>query len=194
MRFEWPEGATPLDPDESEGLIPSLTLKAELDEYEAINIAQAVRWASRSRAVRSELLRTQTLQDIHRRMFDRTWRWAGRLRQTQKSIGVESYRISTEVRNLCEDTKTWIEFGAYPPDEIAVRFHHRLVSIHPFANGNGCHARLATDLLCRNQGWPLFTWGSNDIGAVGAVRRRYIAALQAADRHDLAPLLDFVRT
>lgn len=194
MRHEGPPGSTPLDPDEEGGLIPSLTLLAELNEFEFRNIEAARRWATRARRRPLDVLTAEGLMLLHRRMFDLTWRWAGRPRLTQKSIGVEAFRIASETRNLCEDVKVWIEFATYFPDEIAVRFHHRLVSIHPFPNGNGRHARLATDLLCLRQGWPLFTWGSNDLGAASDVRRRYIAALQAADRHDYGPLLEFVRT
>ncbi len=194
MNFQTPEGATPLDPDEAEGLIPKLSTQGELNEFEALNIEEATRWAERSNILRKGLLAPGGLERLHRRMFDRTWRWAGRLRQTGKSIGVDAYRISSELRMLCDDARTWIDYGTYPPDEIAARFHHRLVSIHPFANGNGRHARLAADLLCRNNNWSLFTWGSEDLGAINDVRRRYIIALQAADRHDLGPLLAFVRT
>ena len=194
MRHEGPPGSTPLDPDEEEGLIPSLTLLAELNEFEFLNIEAARRWATRARRTPLDVLTAEGLMLLHRRMFDRTWRWAGKPRLTQKSIGVEAFRIASETRSLCEDVKVWIEFGTYPPDEIAVRFHHRLVSIHPFANGNGRHARLATDLLCLRQGRPVFAWGSTDLVTPSETRKRYIAALQAADRHDYRPLLEFVRT
>lgn len=194
MRFELPFEATPLDPNESEGLIPSLATQAELNEFETLNIAEAFDWAERNRRFRRELLEPGSLERLHRRMFDKIWRWAGRLRTTQKSIGVESYRIASELRGLTEDTKIWLRYGTYPPDEIGVRFHHRLVWIHPFANGNGRHARLATDLLLVHQGWEPFTWGSRDLGSMSEVRRAYIAALRAADDHDFAPLLEFVRT
>ena len=115
--------------------------------------------------------------------------------KTGKNIGVEAYQISVELKNLCDDFDTWIEFSTYPEDEMAVRFHHRLVYIHLFPNGNGRHARLAADiLLMRKLRRPRFTWGSGIIDDAGIVRRQYIAALREADRGYYKPLLDFVRT
>lgn len=193
MKFEVPYGATPLDPNELEGLIPWLSTQAELNEFEALNIFDGLDWAERSHRMRSGLLETGALELLHKRMFDRTWRWAGKYRTTQKSIGVESYRISSELHGLRENTKLWIQQETYSPDEIGARFHHRLVWIHPFANGNGRHARLATDLLLRRQRWDSFTWGSRDLGPMSEVRQNYIQALRAADAHDFGPLLAFVR-
>lgn len=125
-------------------------------------------------------------------MFGATWKWAGTYRKTQKSIGVESFRISTEIRNLLEDVKCWLENQTYPPIEIAARFHHRLVQIHPFANGNGRHARLATDLLCQFHGWRVSPWGDGDLVQAGNLRQRYIEALRSADEYDYAPLIAFM--
>ena len=147
-----PEGATPLDPDTVAGLIPGLTTQAELNEFEAANIAAAVRWAVRSRVLRRDLLSAEGLRRLHRRMFDRTWRWAGDFRRTQTNIGVEWHQIPIQLSALCTDTlyqREHAAFGDTPAgwDEWACRFHHRLVLIHPFPNGNGRHARLATDLL-----------------------------------------------
>lgn len=125
-------------------------------------------------------------------MFGQTWKWAGSFRLTQKSIGVEAERISTELHNLLEDVKWWLDFASYEPREIAARFHHRLVSIHLFPNGNGRHARLATDLLCRREGWQMPSWGASDLVRPGDARSRYIAALKSADGHDIQPLIAFM--
>lgn len=194
MNFDPVHGQTPLDPDEAEGLVPALSTQQELNQFEAQNILEALLWARSSRAIRKQLLSVDTLKQLHRRMFDQTWKWAGRFRLTQKSIGVEAYRISTELTNLVEDVKVWIEFATYSTEEIAVRFHHRLVQIHPFPNGNGRHARLATDLLCEQLSIPLFTWGSGDLIRDSDVRRSYIQALQSADAHDYSLLMAFVRS
>ena len=94
---------------------------------------------------------------------------------------------------LLEDSKAWIEFGTWPADEIAVRFHHRLVRIHPFLNGNGRHARLMADLLVMRLGRERFSWGRESLRDPGAARARYIEALRAADNHDIALLLAFSR-
>jgi Fic-DOC domain mobile mystery protein B len=133
--------------------------------------------------------------ELHRRMFGKVWRWAGSYRKSDKNIGGPWYQIGERLHNLCEDTKLWIAKGTYPPDEIAARFHHRLVQIHPFPNGNGRHARLMTDLLLEHVlSRPIFTWGDANLVKPGEARLKYIAALQAADNHDMQPLLAFVRS
>jgi Fic-DOC domain mobile mystery protein B len=128
-------------------------------------------------------------------MFGDVWKWAGRFRRSDKNIGGPWHQISTGLKNLCDDTRLWNELLEQSPDEIAVRFHHRLVSIHPFPNGNGRHARLMTDLLLENiLKSPRFTWGSEDLTRTAHTRERYIAALKAADEHNYGPLQEFVRT
>ncbi|MEO7716113.1 MAG: mobile mystery protein B [Capsulimonas sp.] len=195
MSFTTPEGATPLDPDILTGLIPDLTTQAELNEFEQINIAAAARWAVRSRTLKRDLLSESGLRLLHRRMFDLTWRWAGAYRQRDMNIGVDWRYISTQLVSLCGDTQYHIDNGVYPWDELAARFHHRLVLIHPFPNGNGRHARMAADLLLTfNQREP-FTWGSGaSLTYDGTVRRTYLNALRAADRGDFEALLDFIRS
>ena len=74
------------------------------------------------------------------------------------------------VRQLLDDTKAWIEHKSYARDEIAVRFHHRLVQIHPFANGNGRHARLMADLLVIELGAERFSWGRTNLQDANDVR------------------------
>ena len=186
-------GATPLDPDEQAGLIPKhLTLKRELDEFEQANILEAEAWASRRRS--RNVLSEAYVRELHKRMLKKTWKWAGTFRTTEKSIGVDPARIAVDLRNLLEDVKAWQEFGTYPLEEQAVRLHHKLVLIHPFPNGNGRHARLLTECFLRFHGAEPFTWGSASLNHASDTRSAYIAALQAADNHDLAPLLQFVRT
>jgi Fic-DOC domain mobile mystery protein B len=188
-----PAGATPLDPDESAGLVPGhIATREQLDEWEAENILAGERWAAGA-AKRREVLDDAFLRELHARMFDRTWRWAGTYRTTEKNIGIAAARIAEEVRKLVQDTTTQLDAKVAPLDEIAARFHHRLVSIHPFPNGNGRHARLLTDLLLAANGAEPFTWGRDDLERAGEARERYLAALRAADARDFAPLLAFVR-
>lgn len=142
-----PHGATALDPEEALDLIPPLATRSELNEFELGNIAACIVWAGRSRRIKKSLLEVSTLQVLHTRMFDKTWKWAGQLRKTQKNIGVEAWRIHGELQILLDDLTFWIDHETYGQREICARFHHRLVSIHPLANGNGRHARLAADLL-----------------------------------------------
>ncbi|MDB5770928.1 MAG: fic/DOC family protein [Burkholderia sp.] len=186
-------GATPLDPDERAGLIPKhLTLKRELDEFEQANILEAEAWAARR--IPRDLLNEAYVRELHKRMLKKTWKWAGTFRTTEKSIGVDPARIAVDLRNLLEDVKAWQEFGTYPLDEQAARLHHKLVLIHPFPNGNGRHARLFTDCFLRFCRAEPFTWGSANLVHASDTRTAYIAALQAADNRDFAPLLAFVRT
>lgn len=192
IEFEWPEGATPIDADEAVGLIPSLSTQAELNIFEAIDIGEAMNWAFGNKRFLRMLLTEEALRRLHRKMFERTWKWAGTYRRTEKNIGVEPYRIAVEVRNLLADVECWLQYGSYSAPEIAARFHHRLAEIHPFPNGNGRHARFATDLLCQRQGWPLSIWGASDLVQAGDVRAEYMRALRLADARDFEPLIAFM--
>lgn len=190
--FHADDAATPLTPEERNGLIPThVTLRGELNELEQQNILEADQWAFRRRRnVTDETF----LRGLHRRMFNRVWRWAGIYRTSERNLGIESYRIQPELRQFLDDARYWIEHSTYGFDELAVRFHHRLVSIHPFPNGNGRWSRLAGDLLIVQQGKPRFTWGSTNLQAASDVRRTYINALRRADNHDIGPLLIFARS
>ena len=189
---EQDNASTPLTEEEREQLIPSyITLRSELNEAEQANILEAEEWAFiRKRNVLDE----KFLKNLHKRMFGHVWRWAGKFRQTERNIGVDAYRIPTELRQLIDDCRYWNENGTYAPDEIATRFHHRLVLIHPFPNGNGRHARLATDLMLTIFGRPRFTWGRVNLVDASKTRKAYVTALRAADKHDIGPLLEFVRS
>ncbi len=194
LDIEQPEGATPIDPNEAAGLIPSIATQNP-EFVTPLRPSTSVRlqnWAIGNKRFLQTFPTEEGLRRLHKQMFNRTWKWAGAYRVTQKSIGVEAYRISTEVRNLLADVQCWFEFGTYPPAEIAARFHHRLVEIHPFVNGNGRHARLATDLLCERQSWPISMWGEANLVHDGDVKRRYILSLKSADGRDFAPLIEFM--
>ena len=186
------DASTPLAEEEKEELIPGwIAMRAELNEAEQGNILQADRWAF---ARRRDVLDERFLCRLHKRMFGQVWRWAGEYRRSARNIGVDAYRIPNDLRQLVDDCRYWIDHLTYDPDEVAVRFHHRLVQIHPFPNGNGRHARLATDLLLISMNRPRFTWGQSSRVDVSSVRQQYIDALRAADRHDYGPLLAFVRS
>lgn len=191
--FQDPPGATPLDPDESAGLIPRhITTQAQLNEWEQANIIEALAWTRRQS--RTDLLDEAFLRQLHQRMFGRTWKWAGTYRQTEKNMGVDPRHIQVQLRNLLGDVRTQIQHHAYPPDELALRFHHRLVWIHPFANGNGRHARLAADMVITRLNAPAFSWGGSSLVAASDKRQAYLEALRAADARDMRLLLQFART
>jgi Fic-DOC domain mobile mystery protein B len=185
--FEEPDGATPLDPDEADALLPAhIHTRAELNLWEQANILEAARWAVRARA---QALADSTVRELHRRMFDETWAWAGRYRTSDKNIGVNWPTISTEVRKLLDDGQYWLDHGTYAIDEAAARLHHRLVKVHPFPNGNGRHARLWCDMVLRQHGRPPLDWKSRELDSDGEARTAYIGALRAADGQDYVPLL-----
>ncbi len=187
-------GATPLDPDEIAALMPTAVFtQAELNEWEQANIVEGTTWA-RSRRKR-QILTAEFLRELHFRMFGRTWTWAGAFRHSNKNIGGDWSLVPSAMQDLLNDTRYWIEHSTYPRDEIGARFHHRLVLIHPFPNGNGRFARLATDVLLeRELIVSAFTWGSGRLDEASATRARYIAALRAADKHDITRLVSFVRS
>jgi Fic-DOC domain mobile mystery protein B len=191
MKFEYAPGATPIDADESLGLIPAhLTLQRELNEYEEANILEATEWLFGRR--RGDPLDERFIYAVHERMFNQTWKWAGKARRSDKNIGVPWFEIPVRLNKMLGDVRTQIEHKAYSRVEIAARYHHRLVSIHVFSNGNGRHARLMADLLLTQLDGRRFEWGRGSLVAAGELRARYIAALQAADAGDCRLLLEFL--
>lgn len=190
--FHADDHATPLTPTERDGLIPThVTLRGELNELEQKNIAEADSWAfARKRGVLGEPF----LLGLHRRMFRRVWRWAGEYRNSERNLGVNRHLIQPSLREAVDNAQYWVDHKSYEPDELAVRFHHRLVAIHPFPNGNGRWSRLAADLLIVRLGGSRFTWGRTNLQTKGDVRDAYIKALQAADNHDFTSLVAFARS
>jgi Fic-DOC domain mobile mystery protein B len=188
------DGNTPLSPEELANLIPNLATKEELNEWERENILRAREWAVGDRTAAPDLASDDYVRKLHAKMFDQTWKWAGEYRHSEKNIGIPFHEIRERLMALFGDVRYWIEKNTYPPDEIAVRFHHRLVLIHPFPNGNGRHARLIADVIAMKLGRPAFTWGSANLGKEGEARTRYLEEIRAADNGDIQPLLTFARS
>jgi len=187
-----PIHATPLTAEEREGLIPShVTLHRELNELEQQNILEADTWVF---ARRHNPLRRAFLRSLHHRMFGKVWRWAGVYRSSNKNIGVDRKQIQIRLDEALDNVRYWIEHKTFPPDEIAVRFHHELVFIHPFPNGNGRWSRLMADILAIRLGQPRFSWGRSSLRAADKTRQAYIEALKAADNHDFTALIAFARS
>lgn len=196
LNLDYSPGQTPLDEEESEGLkISSISTKGELDEFEQKNIEEAVLWTIGLKIKIDKLFSESFIKSLHKRMYGEVWKWAGKFRQSEKNIGVDSWRIPTELRVLLEDAKFWIENETYPEDEIAIRFKHRIVSIHCFPNGNGRHSRLLADLIAEKIfNRKTFTWGQLSLSKDSDVRSSYIAALKKADKEDFTDLLIFARS
>ncbi|HUA54014.1 MAG TPA: mobile mystery protein B [Candidatus Sulfotelmatobacter sp.] len=192
--FDQPDdAATPLTDAEKRDLIPKhIAFRRELNAAEQENIVRGQEWALRRR--RRDLLTEKFVRDLHAHMFGDVWRWAGDFRRSERNIGIDHWEIPAALRMLLDDAKTWVENGVYPPDELAVRLHHRLVQIHAFPNGNGRHARLIADLLVMQLGGERFSWGRRSLRDAGTTRTAYVDALQTADRHDMGPLLAFARS
>ena len=187
------DGATPLTDEERTELIPShVTTHAELNELEQLNITESESWAFARK--HKNLISEDFMCVLHQRMFGAVWKWAGRFRTSNKNIGVDYWNIGVESRNLYADTHYWLEHDSYDIDEAALRFHHRLVLIHPFPNGNGRHGRIMTDLILTANGRERFSWGGKvNLTEPNAARDRYIQSLRAADGGDYQPLMAFVR-
>jgi Fic-DOC domain mobile mystery protein B len=187
-------GDTPLTDDEVQGLIPSLATQRELNEFEYRNILSARLWALNPRRLaKAEVLSASYLLSLHKRMFNATWRWAGKFRTTQKTIGVDPHRIASDLAGLLGDSHYWLEHHVHEIDECVLRFHHRLVFIHPFSNGNGRHARMTADILALKLGRPAFPWGAHT-GEPRVIRNGYLDSLRRADQQDYAALFAFARS
>ncbi|HCN38171.1 MAG: mobile mystery protein B [Ignavibacteria bacterium] len=194
MKFEYAEGATPIDESESEGLIPNhINLQSELNEWEQRNINKALIELLYKKFKFDKILDVEFILGIHKKMFDETWIWAGKIRNTEKNIGVPPEKIRDEFKKLLDDILFQIENKSYSNDEICVRFHHRLVKIHLFPNGNGRHSRVITDMLLKSLGESEFTWGGKNLSINNPIRKEYIDALNKADNGDYIPLMNFVR-
>jgi Fic-DOC domain mobile mystery protein B len=185
---------TPIDADEKAGLLPQhLATMGQLDEWEATNILEAMKWLNARRKL--NVLNEAFCRQLHKKMFDKTWKWAGEFRRSDKNIGGDWRQGAVGLKQLLENVDYWITESTFPLEEIAVRFHHALVLIHPFPNGNGRHSRAMTDALLRQMGLPAFTWGSGqNLVAASETRTQYIAALRAADSGDFTLLQLFVRS
>ena len=193
LTLAYPPGATPLDPNELDGLIPRhLATQQDLNEWEQNNILPARTWLYAR--VRPNVLTEQFHCDLHRRMFGKTWHWAGQFRQSEKNIGVPWTQVPMRLRQLFENTRFRLDMQGIDLDEEIARFHHQLVLVHAFANGNGRHARLMADALLRERRLIPFTWGRVSLVDPSEVRERYIGALRAADAGNIRPLLEFVRS
>ena len=184
---------TDLTAEERVGLIPTwIVTRDDLNRAERASITDGLRWARRGRF---DVLNPEALMTLHKRMYGDVWRWAGEARRSERNIGRDDWwALREHLGRLLGNIGAQIDAGARDPDEIAIDFHHQLVAIHVFPNGNGRHARLAADLLAERLGRPPFTWGRSDLVDVGDARALYVAALKAADAGDLGPLLAFARS
>lgn len=195
LEFDYKDGQTPLAEEEKEALkIKAITTQGELDEFEQLNIEKAVEWTIRTKLKLENILTEKFIKDLHKRMYGDVWKWAGEFRQTEKNIGISWIQISIELKNLLDDTKYWIENKTYTPEEIAIRFKHRIVSIHCFPNGNGRHSRMMADIIIESIfGKDIFSWHQSNMVKANEIRKAYIDALKKADNGNIEPLIEFAK-
>ncbi|MDP2088988.1 MAG: mobile mystery protein B [Flavobacteriaceae bacterium] len=193
--LDYIDGQTPLSEVEKEGLlIKIITTHGELDEHEQLNIEKAVEWIMRSKFNPDKILTEEFVKKVHRRMFGKVWKWAGKFRKSEKNIGVEWHKIGIELKYILDDTKYWITNKTYPPDEIAIRFKHRIVCIHCFPNGNGRHSRIMADIIIESIfGREIFTWNHSNMVKPDETRNKYITAIKEGDKGNIIPLIEFAR-
>ena len=199
LSHKWADGNTPIRQEDAEQLIPRISTMGELNEYEALNILEARAWGFSSRSMTStDPLEESYVRTLHSKMFDQVWKWAGTYRKHEVSIGCDPAEIVQRIPQLLANTKYWIDHKTFLIDECLIRFHHQLVSkIHPFANGNGRHARMITDVVAVKHGRAEFSWGAGaSLVAEGRARADYLAALRALDteENEVKPLLQFARS
>jgi len=193
LDLKYIDGQTPIDEDEKEGLrIETISTKEELDEFEQLNIEEALQWVFGKKFRLKQVFTEKFICDLHKRMYENVWNWAGKFRKTDKNIGVHKHQIPMQLKVLCDDTMFWIENEIFPQEEIAIRFKHRLVSIHCFPNGNGRHSRIMADIIVDKLfNKEPFSWGAANLSNASNSRAIYLKAVKAADLNDYQPLLDF---
>jgi Fic-DOC domain mobile mystery protein B len=195
LELEYEDGQTPLSEEEKDGLLIKLiTTHAELNEHEQLNIEQAVKWVIESKLNKNKILTENFIRTLHKKMFGNVWAWAGEFRKSEKNIGVKWINIGIDLKMLLDDTKFWIENQTYSPDEIAIRFKHRLVNIHCFPNGNGRHSRIMADIIIESIfKSKVFTWNHSNMVKADDTRKNYINAIREGDKGDISQLIKFAR-
>lgn len=195
LEIDYKDGQTPLDEEEKDGLkIKSITTQGELDEFEQLNIEKVVEWTIHTKFKPEKILTEAFIKDVHKKMYGDVWKWAGEFRKTEKNIGIPWVQIGIELKNLLDDTKYWIENKTYSPEEIAIRFKHRIVSIHCFPNGNGRHSRMMADIIMEfifNK--EVFTWHQSNMVRADKTRKEYINSLKEADNGNINNLIEFAK-
>jgi len=195
LELDYKDGQTPLDGEEKEGLkIKSITTQGELDEFEQLNIEKAVEWTIHTKFKPEKILTEKFIKDLHKRMYGDVWKWAGEFRKTEKNIGIPWTQIGIELKNLLDDTKYWIENKTFSSEEVAIRFKHRIVSIHCFPNGNGRYSRMMADIIMESIfNSEIFSWHQSNMVQANQIRKKYIIALREADNGNLEPLIKFAK-
>lgn len=193
LNLGYKAGQTPINEEEKEGLkINSITTQGELNEFEQLNIEKAVEWTIHNNLTTEKILTEKFIKNLHKKMYGDVWKWAGDFRKSDKNIGINWTLIGVELKYLLDDTDYWIKNNTYSPEEISIRFKHRIVSIHCFPNGNGRHSRLMADIIIESVfSKKVFTWNKSNMIKANNTRKEYINALKEADNGNINPLIKF---
>ncbi len=196
LKIEYADGQTPLDDAEQEGLlISTIATRAELDEFEQQNIEKAIEWTLARKFKEEKIITQDFVCELHYKMFNDVWKWAGKLRQSNKNMGCDWKQISILLKQLNDDASFWVKNKTYKEEEMAIRYKHRIVSIHCFSNGNGRHSRLMADIIINHIfGKPVFTWGAKSLNKKGEQRNKYLTALRKTDKGNVKSLIEFSKT
>jgi Fic-DOC domain mobile mystery protein B len=195
LELKYEDGQTPLSEEEKDGLlIKTVTTHGELDEHEQLNIEKAIEWTIKTKFKKDHILTEKFIKTLHEKMLGKVWSWAGEFRKSEKNIGVKWITIGIELKALFDDTRYWIDNKTFPPDEIAIRFKHRLVNIHCFPNGNGRHSRIMADIIIESIfGLTPFSWNQSNMVKADQTRKEYIKAIREGDNGNIQPLLNFAK-
>ena len=196
LKLDYIDGQTPLDEEEKEGLlISTVSTHGELNEYEQQNIEKAIEWTLGRKFKVEKIITEGFVCELHYKMFGDVWKWAGEFRRTNKNLGCDWKQVSIQLKKLHDDCRYWLENKAYSEEESAIRYKHRIVSIHCFSNGNGRHSRLMGDVIINHIfGKKVFTWGGTSLNRKGEARNKYLKAVKQADNGELKLLIEFART
>ena len=75
LELNYINGQTPLDEDEKEGLLKkTISTRAELDEFEQLNIDEARVWLLKTKLDVSKILSEEFIKELHSKMFENVWR------------------------------------------------------------------------------------------------------------------------
>ena len=148
------------------------------DHLEAVDHAEAFDYV-RDLTDRREPLTESVIRSIHALVLRRTRPDdAGRYRSVQVFISGSRHvpPDAVAVPGLMRELLTWwrsSEEAHQHPVAVSAEFHARLVTIHPFVDGNGRTTRLLGNLLLMRHGYPPASWTPEE-------RPEYYHALEAA--------------
>jgi Fic family protein len=163
--------------------------KSLREHFEVINHREAITMVE-SLAKKDEPVTPATVRQLHAlvmaRIDDEN---AGHYRQLPVRIAGSAHEPppAWEVPARMSDWADWLadEENRLEPVNLAGIAHHRLVSIHPFLDGNGRTARLVMNLVLLRAGYPPAI-------IARANRTQYYRSLALADRGKDTPLANLV--